>query len=143
MIILRAPQESLRTGSNLAIIRNSTHGGGLYLVQSIPLRPHGTPTAWYLKSNCATTAFARKTETLPAMMDRRHVRTIVDFTDRYGRGLAEAICMLDKAHPDWSFGGKGFLSNPELQQAPQCVIERDPRSGESGLHPLAVIGMGV
>ncbi len=52
-------------------------------------------------------------ETLQAVMDRRHVRTIVDFTDR------------------------------ELQEARQCVIERDQRSGESSRLPLAVIGMGV
>jgi len=49
--------------------------------------------------------------------------------DRYNERYEEL-----NAHPDWSFHGKDFPSNQELQEARQRLIERHPRTQFVCLH---------
>ena len=50
-------------------------------------------------------------------------------TDRFNERYEEL-----SAHPDWSFHGKDFPSNPELQEARNRVIARHPRTQFVALH---------
>ena len=50
-------------------------------------------------------------------------------TDRYNERYEEL-----SAHPDWSFHGKDFPSNAELQEARNRVMSRHPRTKFVALH---------
>ncbi len=50
-------------------------------------------------------------------------------TDRFNERYEEL-----SAHPDWSFHGKDFPSNSELQEARNRVIQRHPKTNFVALH---------
>ncbi|HEY8232477.1 MAG: amidohydrolase family protein [Burkholderiales bacterium] len=80
-----------------------------------------------------------------ALLDRKGVRSVVNLTGGFGRGLEQAIAALDRAHPGrfhtctepiWAAFG-----DPRYPQLQADAIERGAKAGARGLKVLKTLGL--
>jgi predicted TIM-barrel fold metal-dependent hydrolase len=80
-----------------------------------------------------------------ALLDRKGVRSVVNLTGGFGRGLEQAIATLDRAHPGrfhtctepmWAAFG-----DPRYPQLQADAIERGAKAGARGLKVLKTLGL--
>ena len=80
-----------------------------------------------------------------ALLDRKEVRSVVNLTGGFGRGLEQAIATLDRAHPGrfhtctepmWAAFG-----DPRYPQLQADAIERGAKAGARGLKVLKTLGL--
>ena len=80
-----------------------------------------------------------------AVMDRKSVRSVVNLTGGFGRGLEQALAAFDKAHPGRFFTCTepmwGAFQDPRFPQLQADAIESAARAGAKGLKVLKTLGL--
>ncbi len=80
-----------------------------------------------------------------AVMDRKGVRSLVNLTGGFGRGLEQALAAFDKAHPGRFFTCTepmwGASQDPRFPQLQADAIESAARAGAKGLKVLKTLGL--
>jgi predicted TIM-barrel fold metal-dependent hydrolase len=80
-----------------------------------------------------------------ALMDRKGVRTVVNLTGSFGRGLEQAIAAFDRAHPRRIYTCTepmwGRCADPAYPQLQADAIEKAARAGARGLKILKTLGL--
>jgi predicted TIM-barrel fold metal-dependent hydrolase len=82
---------------------------------------------------------------LLAVMDRKNIRTMVNLTGGYDKGLVEAVAKYDRAYPGrfYSFTEPAYsrLKEPDYPKLQAQAIEQAHRDGARGLKILKTLGL--
>jgi predicted TIM-barrel fold metal-dependent hydrolase len=90
-------------------------------------------------------SFPEEPEALLEVMDRKNIRTMVDLTGGYGRGLEEAIRVLHQPHPDrfvvFTEPWYSKVAAPDYPKFQADHIERAHKAGARGIKVLKTLGL--